>query len=96
MALGAKELAEKLKEDKAFAEKYAKLRSLDAVLEQAKADGYSVSKDEALSYISKAKGGELSEEDLAAVAGGSSKNENPSTMPDTLKIGLACIFDLLK
>ncbi|MDR1874638.1 MAG: Nif11-like leader peptide family RiPP precursor [Synergistaceae bacterium] len=96
MALGPKEFLEKLKSDKEFAEKYAKIKSLDAVLVQAKADGYSVSKEDALEHITKAKGGELSETELAAVAGGSAKDDFRDGFTATIADLIRCISSLAR
>jgi predicted ribosomally synthesized peptide with nif11-like leader len=74
--MGPVEFLEKLNSDEGFAEKYSKLTSLDAVLAQAEADGYSVSKEDALDYIAKSNGTDLSEEDLAAVAGGKEQRKH--------------------
>jgi predicted ribosomally synthesized peptide with nif11-like leader len=72
--MGPKEFLEKVNSDDGFAKKYSKLTSLDAILAQAEADGYSVSKEDALNYIAKFYGGDLPDEELAAVAGGSKSN----------------------
>jgi predicted ribosomally synthesized peptide with nif11-like leader len=69
--MGIDEFVEKIKSDGAFAKKYESLTSLDDVLAQAKADGYSATKEEALKYLEGH--GNLSDSDLAAVAGGSSE-----------------------
>ena len=66
------QIIEKLNTDKALAEKYAALQGIDAILAQAKADGFEVSREDVEAVLSKLgeKSGELSEVDLAAVAGG--------------------------
>ena len=67
------QIIEKLSTDRVLAEKYAKLQGIDAILEQAKADGFDVTREDVEAILSKISGksGELSEEELAAVAGGS-------------------------
>jgi predicted ribosomally synthesized peptide with nif11-like leader len=67
-AMGIDEFVEKIRNDEAFAKKYEVLMSLDDVLAQAKADGYSATKEEALKYLEAH--GKLSDGDLAEVAGG--------------------------
>jgi predicted ribosomally synthesized peptide with nif11-like leader len=66
--MGIGEFAEKIRSDEAFAKKYEALTSLDDVLAQAKVDGYSATKEEALKYFEGH--GNLSDGDLAEVAGG--------------------------
>lgn len=50
-------IIKKMSEDEKFAEKYAKFDNLDAVLEQAKADGYSITKEDIEKYIASHKSG---------------------------------------
>lgn len=77
--MNIKEIAEKLKTDKAFAEKYAGLKGIDAILSQAKTDGYDVTKEDVEAVIREMgiKSGELTETELAAVAGGNDKDNCP-------------------
>jgi len=72
------QIIEKFKSDTAFAEKYSALTGMDAILEQAKADGFDVTAEEIDAAIFQLgqKTGELSEADLAVVAGG----KNPDDM----------------
>lgn len=60
----------KMSEDEKFAEKYARFDNLDAVLEQAKADGYSISKEDIEKYIASHKSGSMSHKSLSKSAGG--------------------------
>ena len=62
----------KYKTDTAFAEKYSALKSIEEILKQAKADGYDVVKEDVQRVIYSLSNptGELSEDDLAVVAGG--------------------------
>jgi predicted ribosomally synthesized peptide with nif11-like leader len=74
-AMGIDEFAEKIRSDEAFAKKYEALTSLDDVLAQAKVDGYSATKEEAMKYIEKTKKsleghGNLSDDELENAAGG--------------------------
>ena len=85
------QIIEKFKSDTAFAEKYSALTSVEAVLEQAKADGFEVTAADVEAAITQLgqKTGELSEDDLAVVAGG--KDEGvcffyPSTEPAEVKV----------
>ena len=66
------EIIEKLNADKAMAEKYAALKDVDAILEQAKTDEFDVTRGDVEAVLSKIseKSGEISENDLAVVAGG--------------------------
>ena len=66
------QIIEKFKSDKTFAAKYSALTSVNAIVEQAKADGFDVTADDiqaAIGQLGK-QPGELSETDLTAVAGG--------------------------
>jgi len=67
------QIIEAFKSDTAFAAKYSALTSVEAVLEQAKADGFDITAEDVQAAISQLgkQSGELSEDDLAAVAGGS-------------------------
>ena len=72
------QIIEKFKNDPAFAAKYSALTGVDAILEQAKADGYDVTKEdivEAIQQLNK-QSGELSESDLAVVSGGKATTDN--------------------
>ena len=66
------QIIEKFKNDPAFAEKYSALASVEAILEQAKADGFDVTAEDVQAAISQLgkQSDELSEDDLAAVVGG--------------------------
>jgi predicted ribosomally synthesized peptide with nif11-like leader len=83
--MGPVEFLEKLNSDKEFAKKYSKLESLEAVLAQAKADGYTVSEEDALDYIAKVNDGGLSEEELASVAGGKGRASLPESINKSVK-----------
>ena len=65
-------IIEKFKSDKAFAEKYSALKGVDAILEQAKADGFDVTAEDVQAAIGQLgkQSGELSESELAVVSGG--------------------------
>ena len=67
------QIIEKLTTDKELSEKYAALSGVDAILAQAKADGFDVSREDVQAVLGKlgGKSGELSEDELAVVAGGS-------------------------
>ena len=69
------QIIENFKNDSAFAEKYSALKNVDAILEQAKADGFDVTAEDIQSAIGQlgTQSGELSEADLAVVAGGDGK-----------------------
>ena len=66
------QILEKLSTDKELAEKYAALKGIDAILAQAKADGFDVTREDVEALLAKISGkaGELSEPELAVVAGG--------------------------
>jgi len=66
------QIIEKFKSDTVFAMKYSALTSVDAIIEQAKADGFDVTKEDVEAAVGQfgKQSGELSETDLAAVAGG--------------------------
>ena len=66
------EILEKLGADKEIAEKYSLLKGVDAILEQAKADNFDVTRENVEKVIEMftEKSRELSEDDLAVVAGG--------------------------
>jgi len=66
------QIIEKFKSDAAFAAKYSALKGIDAILEQAKADGFDVTAEDVQAAIGQLgkQSGELSETDLTAVAGG--------------------------
>ena len=70
--MNIEQILEKLSTDKALAEKYAALKDVDAILEQAKADGFDVTREDVETLLAKISGkaGELSEVELAVVAGG--------------------------
>jgi len=69
----------KWNDDKAFVAKYAALM-VDGLVEQAKKDGFGITKADAERLMGK--GGELSDEELAAVAGGNFANKGaPPWMP---------------
>ena len=72
------QIIEKFKSDTAFAEKYSALTGMDAILEQAKADGFDVTAEEIDAAIFQLgqKTCELSEADLAVVAGGKTADAN--------------------
>lgn len=63
-------IIKKMSEDEKFAEKYAKFDNLDAVLEQAKADGYSITKEDIEKYIASHKSGGVNGKQLSKSAGG--------------------------
>ena len=69
------EIIEKLKTDKMFAEKYAVLGNIDAIINQAKQDGFNVSREDIekiMLELGREKK-ELSEAELAFIAGGVTK-----------------------
>ena len=80
------QVIEKLKSDPALLAKYRDLTGLDAILAQAKADGFEVSVADVKNIIASLGAqshGTLSEADLASVAGGdedvqANKNECPA------------------
>ena|GEM_PF-1065347 len=68
-------IIEKLSTDKEIAEKYAGIKGIDEILAQAKADGFDVTREDVQAVLSKlggksGKSEELSEDELAVVAGG--------------------------
>ena len=73
--MNIQEIIDRFKNDPAFAEKYSAIPSMEEVLEQAKADGFEVTKEDVQAAISQlgTKSGELSEADLAVVVGGNAK-----------------------
>ena len=74
------QIIEKLTTDKELSEKYAALNGIDEILAQAKADGFDVSREDVETVLGKigGKSGELSEDELAVVAGGADdKNTCP-------------------
>ena len=72
------QIIDKFKSDTAFAARYSALTSVEAVLEQVKADGFEVTEAEVQAAIAQLgkQSGELSEADLAVVAGGTTKNRH--------------------
>ena len=83
------QIIEKFKSDAAFAAKYSALTSVDAILKQAKEDGFDVTKEDVQAAIGQLgkQSGELSESDLAAVAGGKSVGTNCQACNTTLTMG---------
>jgi predicted ribosomally synthesized peptide with nif11-like leader len=75
-------LVARFKSDKAFAEKYAKLDSLDKMLNQANADGFELTKEDLRAYVKPFHKGALSDEDAAAVAGGETPEEKAKWIAD--------------
>ena len=73
------QIIEKFKKDAAFAAKYSALKSVEAILEQAKADGFVVTAEDIQAAISQlgTQSGELSEAELSAVAGGKGGEDRP-------------------
>jgi len=73
------EIIEKLKTDKAFTAKYEALGNIEDIMTQAAKDGYDVTRRHVEDIIRELgqKTGELSEADLAVVAGGSIKIKCP-------------------
>jgi predicted ribosomally synthesized peptide with nif11-like leader len=71
--MSMEKLVERFESDKAFAEKYSKLGSLDKLLDQARADGFELTKEEVRAYVKSLNEGSLSDEDAAAVAGGKTR-----------------------
>jgi len=65
--MGVADFMKKWSEDKAFVSKYTALM-VDGLVEQAKKDGFGITKADAERLMGK--GGELSDEELSAVAGG--------------------------
>ncbi len=63
------EIVKKMTHDEKFAEKYAKLNNLDDILEQAKQDGYSVTKEDIVNYIASYKSGDMHGKSLVKSAG---------------------------
>ena len=70
------QIIEKLTTDKELSERYAALKGVDAILEQAKADGFDVSREDVETVFSKIGG--LSEDELAVVAGGAPRYKHCS------------------
>lgn len=66
------QLIEKIKTDAEFALKYIALKDVVSIIEQAKEDGYDVTEEDVAAAMREMlkKSGELSEADLAVVAGG--------------------------
>ena len=69
------QIIEKLTTDKELSEKYAAFSDIDEILTQAKADGFDVTREDVETVLGKlgGKSGELSEEELAVVAGGNDR-----------------------
>jgi len=65
--MGVADFMKKWSEDKAFVSKYTALM-VDGLVEQAKKDGFGITKADAERLLGKS--GELSDEELSAVAGG--------------------------
>ncbi|MCL2218949.1 MAG: Nif11-like leader peptide family natural product precursor [Chitinispirillia bacterium] len=65
--MGVADFMKKWNEDKAFVSKYTAL-IVDGLVEQAKKDGFGITKADAERLLGKS--GELSDEELSAVAGG--------------------------
>ncbi|MDR2578839.1 MAG: Nif11-like leader peptide family RiPP precursor [Chitinispirillales bacterium] len=76
--MGLTEFLEKMGQDAAFAEKYAKLDGLEAMFAEAKNDGYDVSRADVEHMVKeKAAKGELSDEQLFAIVGGYNRYLGP-------------------
>lgn len=69
--MGLNELLKEFSENKELAAKYQALGTLDTMLEQAKKDGYDISKEDVIEEMKKRKGGKLSDAELSVVAGNS-------------------------
>jgi len=81
---------EKAQSDSELAAKYSALTSVDAILKQAQSDGFDVTREDveaAVGQLGK-QPGELSESDLAAVAGG--KREPPPPCPECESTNIYC------
>ena len=78
------QILEKLSTDKALAEKYAALKDTDAILAQAKADGFDVTREDVEALLAKlgGKSGELSEPELAVVTGGTDDKDERGKCPE--------------
>jgi len=98
VSVNVKQIIERFKSDTAFAEKYSAFASVDAILEHAKADGFYVTAEDiqaAIGQLGK-QSGELSEADLAVVAGGTTKNRhNPEACSGKNRRDGACLEPLL-
>jgi len=75
--MGLKEFAERLAADSAFAEHYRGLTSQAAVVEQAHKDGYAVTADDLAELLNAAGDGQISDEELDGVAGGTGATKCP-------------------
>jgi len=77
------ELLGRFRSDPEFAAKYRNLSNVNEVQAQLKADGYDVSVDEIRAGIGQLQGasGELSEAELAGIAGGGGSNESWKSCP---------------
>jgi len=98
ISVNVKQIIERFKSDMAFAKKYSALKSVEAVLEQAKADGFEVTTEDIRATISQLgkQSCELSEDDLAVVTGGTTKNRhNIETCSGKNRRDGACLDPLL-
>jgi len=84
------QIIEKFKNDPTFAQRYSALTSVDAIVEQAKVDGFDVTAEDIQAAIDQlgTQSGELSESNLSAVAGG--KREPPPPCPECKSSNIYC------
>jgi len=77
------ELLGKFRSDPAFADKYRNLTAVNEIQAQLKADGYNLSLDDIRAGINQLQGasGEMSEAELAGVAGGALRTEQVKKCP---------------
>ena len=68
--MGISELLKRFETDEGFSANYKGLADADAVIEQARKDGYSVTKEEIEALRAQKQNAELSDDELGAVAGG--------------------------